>query len=91
MPDWRLRSPLARRKADRHTQLRTSLIAESATERLRKRLGDGIRGDVLVAGEGEQRAPQAIAVIAVHRLDIAGCSDLCHGYRHDPIGSDPAR
>jgi hypothetical protein len=57
---------------------------------LGKGLGQRIRGDILVAGEGIQRPPQAIAVLAVHRLDLASrSSHASHdGGHYACIGSD---
>jgi len=60
-----------------------------AAQRLGEGFGDGIGRDVLVASEGKQRSPQAIAVLSVHRLKVA-----CRGYgpRHRrhyaPTGAD---
>src|SRR6266508_4160061 len=57
-----------------------------SSKRLSECLGHGVGCDVLIARKGEQRSPKAITVIAVDGLDLARCSELCHGYRHTPIG-----
>ncbi len=46
----------------------------AAAQRLGEGLGDGVGGDLLIAREGVERPPQAIAVLPVDRLDLARCA-----------------